>query len=59
MQGDNISTVGDNISTVGDNISTVEGIQYSGGMPSESALLQTNVENNDSKVLRYHRQLVV
>ena len=25
---------GDNISTVGDNISTVEGIQYSGGIPS-------------------------
>ena len=24
----------DNISTVGDNISTVEGIQYSGGIPS-------------------------
>ena len=28
------STVGDNISTVGDYISTVEGIQYSGGIPS-------------------------
>ena len=32
--GDNISTMGDNISTMGDNISTVEGIQYSGGIPS-------------------------
>ena len=31
---DNISTCEDNISTVGDNISTVEGIHYSGEIPS-------------------------